>query len=133
MQAFLKASVGLTGFSAKELEATGLVDFYQNLVLASVSEAAVARIAETADDGFRALARDVAGVAQDIAILWYTGAWPPGGREPSDVLAAGPDGYAQALVWKAFGALPPGAAQPGYGSWALKPVPAGPHDVEESR
>jgi len=133
MRAFLQASVKLTGFSAKELEETGLLDFYQDLVLGLVPEGTVARIAETADAGIRALAEDEAAAAQDIAALWYTGAWAPGGRESSGVLAAGPDGYAQALVWKAFGTLPPGAAQPGYGSWALEPVPATPRDVEEGQ
>lgn len=110
----------LTGFSASELEATGLVAHYHSLLSAEVGPAVL--------DGFIGAllaAPDPAAAVGDPAVrelasalthLWYLGVWP--GSVP---FVASPAAYAEGLVWKAFHGAPPGTVAPGFGSWARPP------------
>jgi len=128
--AFLTISAYLTGFSETDLLGTGMVApyyaairdnndpevlgyFYEEVAAilasshgdeASINEAIAARLIP--DSCYN-------GIAKTIILLWYTGNYG------NDVLST--DSYKEALVWNVAGAHPPGAKQPGYGSWALPP------------
>ena len=54
------------------------------------------------------------GLAGAIITMWYTGNWG------NDVITS--QSYVQGLMWDAAEAHPPGAKQPGYGSWSMKPL-----------
>jgi hypothetical protein len=46
--------------------------------------------------------------------MWYNGNWG------QNVVSG--QAYIQGLIWDAAEAHPPGAKQPGYGSWAIPPL-----------
>ena len=59
--------------------------------------------------------------------VWYSGQWQPAlvVEESKSLQTArniSPEAYIQGLVWAAANTHPPGAKQPGYGSWALPPL-----------
>ncbi|HMV68149.1 MAG TPA: hypothetical protein PKA64_14975, partial [Myxococcota bacterium] len=69
-------------------------------------------------------------IARSVIQLWYLGSWPgmpaawratygafPG--DTSRVISAA--AYQESLVYRVAQAHPPGAKQPGYGSWAARP------------
>lgn len=55
-----------------------------------------------------------------IVTMWYTGEWN-GTIISIDGYTQG-QAYVQGLIWNAAETHPPGAKQPGYGSWAKEPI-----------
>jgi hypothetical protein len=104
---FLALSTRLTGFSTRELLATGMVDDY---LAVSVRELGAHRYRQLLDQ------KDLV-AAKAVTRLWYTGSWALDGT--SFVVSA--RSYAAALVWRTIGVPAPGTAPAGYGSWATAP------------
>ncbi|MFJ8002647.1 hypothetical protein ACIQ7D_37040 [Streptomyces sp. NPDC096310] len=128
---FVAASAVLTGFDAAELTATGMAETYREFLTRRVEPALCSRLVDTlagaTADAHTALRGDVrlGELARAVCHLWYLGEWPglmsdDGGAVPSLVSGRA---YAHGLVWRTFGGHAPGAARPGYGTWAE--VPAG--------
>ncbi|MEN2424672.1 hypothetical protein [Chromobacterium vaccinii] len=140
---FLDISSHLTGFSVTELEATGMSGVYWDTVQY--------QNAPTTLDGFLNCSRQILkdgrdnekeihqmiasqlfptdkfdGLAQNIINLWYFGQWVPANQNLSLAMQhnVSPEAYVQGLVWNAAQTHPPGAKQPGFGSWAEKPLSA---------
>lgn len=137
---FLNISCLMTGFSEIELEGTGLLDLYYNEVGKQCDSASLDLFfaeAETillesnqeVDKANALIASNLMpdgnydAVAKKIILLWYTGMWFP---DLANIYNAKSyvtsDSYQQGLVWNVVGAHPPGARQPGYGSWADRPI-----------
>lgn len=128
---FLTISTYLTGYNEVELLGTGMLETYFNVFLEKFSPetldyffAEVDEILlESAGDEDKINAAIAArlipdsaydGIAKNIILVWYTGNWG------SDVIST--QSYQQGLMWDAAEAHPPGAKQPGYGSWANLPI-----------
>ncbi|PKB18299.1 hypothetical protein [Flavobacterium sp. 5] len=128
---FLEVSALLTGFSKTELKATGMLESYYNTILKNLDKEDIDYFfldihlllnhkSYTEKDIEAILASKFIanssynGLAKSIIILWYTGNW--GGEVISSA------SYIQGLMWDAIHAHPPGAKQPGYGSWAELPL-----------
>lgn len=147
---FLQLSSDLTGFSAAELEGTGLVDTYQSLIESVLGPAlsakfhALAEVVTTGDEATRTqqittqLVPDAVfwPVAESLVRLWYLGSWkalpdqwyaaqnlppPKAGDSGASHVPSGAS-YVEQLSYRAAGAHPPGAKATGYGSWSLPPV-----------
>lgn len=128
---FLEASALFTGFSKMELKATGMLESYYNTILMNVDK-------ENIDYFFIDLNKLLSDPKQDaksikhalttqfmptsaygtlvqnMIILWYTGNWG------NNVVSSA--SYIQGLMWDTIHAHPPGAKQPGYGSWSDLPL-----------
>lgn len=128
---FLEVSALLTGFSKTELKATGMQESYYNTILKNVDkeninyffldvQTLLAEKSHSEQELEDLLASkfmaDSAydGLAKNIIILWYTGNWE------NEVISSA--SYIQGLMWNAGHTHPPGAKQPGYGSWAELPL-----------
>jgi hypothetical protein len=135
MDDFLAISVGLTGFDARELNATGMAERYHTVVTQQVDaafyDAFVKSLLEARSDPLAVAEPHVLEVARALTHLWYLGVWP-GLPQPTSTAIGGADAadapfvvsaraYAQGLAWKAFGGTPPGTAAPGFGSWGRPP------------
>ena len=127
----LEVSALLTGFSETELRATGMLESYYNTILANTDcddvdyfflkvNAILTDPVRTDESVESAIATQLmpkscyGNLARNIIILWYTGNWG------NDVVSAA--SYIQGLMWEATHTHPPGAKQPGYGSWAKLPL-----------
>jgi hypothetical protein len=136
---FLAISARLTGFEAVELEGTGMTQTFLDTlsnntapdVLDWFFEEAAAILALPDDDTIDAAIRlrlmpdsSYAATAKVIILMWYTGEWYTGIGESTDVNSTQIDApsYVQGLMWSVAEAHPPGAKQPGYGSWAEPPI-----------
>ncbi len=140
---FLSISARLTGFDAVELQGTGMVETYYDTVIAKSDAttldlffAEVAAILhEAGGDGDRLDAligsrlmplSSYDGLARNIIVMWYNSQWYPDTINSTVPIAAqtmiSGEAYVQGLVWTAAETHPPGAKQPGYGSWAAKPI-----------
>lgn len=137
---FLAISVWLTGFDATELEGTGMAEsYFQTLIEQNDAETTGYFFAEV--DSILAAGGDEAAtnaaiaarlmpdscyncMAKNIILMWYTGEWYSNTGNPpemgSDQISA--QSYIQGLMWTAAETHPPGAKQPGYGSWAETPI-----------
>lgn len=132
---FLEISVCLTGFDELELQATGMLQTYYDTVVSNSNRETLAfffdevrsilhttrgnesrRNALIRSDLMPASSYD--GLARNIICLWYTGQWNAA-TNGQQVNAAS---YIEALMWPAANTHPPGAKQPGYGSWAEPPI-----------
>ena len=130
-QTFLQISSYLTGFNEVELLGTGMLDTYLKTVEENNSssdvqlfiEASAAIITEAKGNNQQlnnAIATRLIpnsyynNLAQNIITMWYTGTWN------SNVIS--PQSYVQGLIWDIAEAHPPGAKQPGYGSWSIPPL-----------
>ncbi len=69
-------------------------------------------------------------LARNIISLWYLGIWNElpwywwlqhGIGATNETRVVSSEAYKEGLLWRAMGAHPPGAKQPGYGSWSLPP------------
>jgi hypothetical protein len=131
-QRFLTISVLLTGFSATELQGTGMVGiYYENLLRrteASLLDSFFERVDQiqlmTPADQQNAIRSQLMpasaynGLAGRIILMWYEGLWVVGGTR--EVISS--QAYIQSLMWTAAQTHPSGAKQPGFGSWSKKPV-----------
>ncbi|MGC5562023.1 hypothetical protein ACPYPG_04160 [Streptomyces sp. FR-108] len=137
---FAALSADLTGFDCRELQETGMLHTYRQVVVDQAGAERLARLADSlagAHDGPPRFEDDSArGLARAITHLWYVGAWPglPAPLSPDDgawAPDAGPymvssRAYEQGLVWRAFGGKAPGTAAQAHGSWADAPSEAAP-------
>lgn len=136
---FLAISARLTGFEVIELEGTGMTQTYFDTlsnntapdVLALFFEETAAILALQDDDAIDAAIRSrlmpdssYDATAKVVILMWYTGEWYSGIGESAGVNSTQIDGpsYVQGLMWEAAETHPPGAKQPGYGSWAEPPI-----------
>jgi hypothetical protein len=127
-ETFLTISVLLTGFDEMELLGTGMLDTYFNVAMNRNSHkdvtsffAAVDKIlAGNKDEINDQISLELmpqayfAGMTQNIITMWYMGSWM------NDII--NPASYTQGLIWKAADTHPPGAKQPGFGSWETAPL-----------
>jgi len=129
---FMSVSEAITGFSSSELQSTGLAETYYNHILASMEAATFIEFLSTSksilDTSFSksqlndAIAARLVGnpslhdITNKVITLWYLGSWD--GAYVSDL------SYKEGLVWKVMSGHPPGAKQPGFKSWSLKPLTA---------
>jgi hypothetical protein len=146
---FLVLSTMLTDFEHLVLLGTGLVDEYYQTVTASIGASIMQELLTVSSNIHQQVGSDPAQleaairseilaspklgpVARNIIQLWYLGSWiqmPASWREtyganPADVdKVVSVVAYQQGLIWPLIGAHPPGAKQPGFGSWNLKPRP----------
>ena len=136
---FLAISARLTGFEVVELEGTGMTQTYlatlaENTagdVLDLFFEEAAAILALADDEAIDAAIRSKLmpdssydATAKTIILMWYTGEWYTQIAQPASIDSTQINGasYVQGLMWAVTEAHPPGAKQPGYGSWAEPPI-----------
>jgi hypothetical protein len=147
LESFLRLSEALTGFARIDLLGTGMAPTYLDTLFAVVGSTATGELLETADrvigDSEPNDSKVIAGLAkrviadarlgplaQNVMRMWYVGNWSqlPAGwcddegataDDVSRVISA--DAYKEGLVWRAIGTHPPGAKQPGFGTWAAPP------------
>ncbi|MFQ3197253.1 MAG: hypothetical protein ACI8R9_000631 [Paraglaciecola sp.] len=137
---FLAISAWLTGFEAIELQGTGMTSVYFSTLQKNITGAnlevffAEARsVLLTAEkDPVAAKARTLShlmqnssfnNLAKQIILMWYIGQWfpePAGDARNSTQINA--QSYVESLMWPAADTHPPGAKQPGFGSWAERPI-----------
>lgn len=145
---FLATSAALTGFDEADLLGTGLVDVYLDELSTVIGDvdldaflaAADAALTRGAGDPARteaAIASEVIAharfgpIARAVITMWYLGTWnrlpdawwgtrPRSPRDVDRVISAA--SYVESLVWRAAGTHPPGAKQPGFGSWSFPPA-----------
>jgi hypothetical protein len=143
LSTFLRISACLTGFEVVELQGTGLSEKYLSVVTQATPPDTLAqffaeaeRILQAGEGNPAAIEPLIAanlfplscfgGLAQNIVFMWYSGQWQPTVDAPNvdleTVRNISPDAYVQGLVWTAAETHPPGAKQPGYGSWAKPPL-----------
>lgn len=127
---FMSISEALTGFSVNELQSTGLAETYYNYILKNLEVATfvefltisknVFESSFTGDQLRNAITAEIMAdsglndMAGKVITIWYLGTWE--GAYINDL------SYQEGLVWNVMHAHPPGAKQPGYKSWAVKPV-----------
>lgn len=128
---FLGISTHLTGFTEIELLGTGMLETYFNVAMNKNSVSTVESFLTDAADIMKKYKDDPAnlkaailadlmpdsvynGLAKNIITMWYTGNWV------NDVIS--PQSYIQGLIWSTASTHPPGAKQPGYGSWNKAPI-----------
>lgn len=131
MDTFLAISVHLTGYNEMELLGTGMLEPYFNVVMnknsVNVVEAflaASADILQRNKGDLKKINAEIAsqlmpdacyeGLAQNIITMWYMGNWM------NEMVSS--QAYIQGLIWNAAETHPPGAKQPGYGSWHNPPI-----------
>ncbi|MEG1035515.1 MAG: hypothetical protein RSN61_15420 [Chryseobacterium sp.] len=127
---FMSISEALTGFSASELQSTGLAETYYTHILKSLEGATfvefltvsknVLEKSLTGDDLRNTINSEIMAdsgldeMAGKVITVWYLGTWE--NAYVNDL------SYKEGLVWNVMHAHPPGAKQPGYKSWNIKPV-----------
>ncbi len=127
---FMSISESLTGFSVNELQSTGLAEIYYKYILDQIEVATFTEFLNISknilensysqDQLNNAIAAEIFAnpstedIANSIITLWYLGTWE--GAYVNDL------SYKEGLVWNVMHAHPPGAKQPGYKSWGVKPV-----------
>jgi hypothetical protein len=140
---FIYISVYLTGFERVELEGTGLVEEYFRTICQETSNEtrryffdeldSMVLQAQGQEEKMLALiasnlmpTSSYQGLAKNIIYMWYTGQWAPTVNNPDanlqQVRNISGNAYQQGLMWLAAQTHPPGAKQPGYGSWAHMPL-----------
>jgi hypothetical protein len=145
---FLALSAVLTGFEQVDLQGTGLVFTYYHAFTGIVSPAISEELWKLAskiiegnhhDEGAMnaAIRREILAsleygpLATNIIQMWYLGSWiqlPQAwrnqfGASPADVTKViSAEAYKQSLIYDVMGAHPPGAKQPGFGSWSQPPA-----------
>ncbi|REC62553.1 hypothetical protein DRF65_10720 [Chryseobacterium pennae] len=127
---FMTISAPLTGFTENELQSTGLAEIYYKHILGKIEKATFIEFlnisknaiesSQTPDQLSAAISTQILSnpstkkIAQDVITLWYLGTWE--GAYVNDL------SYKEGLVWNIMQAHPPGAKQPGFKSWSIKPV-----------
>jgi len=131
-ESFLKISAFLTGFTETELTGTGMLATYYNFILSTSPPQAVNDFFTDMEAFLKAKPADPEkvmkanfmplnrynGLTQYIINMWYTGNWGLGYN--GIVISAA--SYIQGLMWETGHTHPAGAKQPGFASWAEKPL-----------
>lgn len=144
---FVALSSILTGFARVDLYGTGLVPTYVETVLGACGSATMERLDQVTlsilarSDGDLDVQEEfvrkevladarLGPVARNLIQLWYLGTWfqlPTGwsaafGTHAGDTTRiVSAQAYEQSLVYDVMHAHPPGAKQPGFGSWHVPP------------
>jgi hypothetical protein len=142
---FLKLSAVLTGYDRADLHGTGMVWPYYDELVSIVGEAIVGELLGAAVSSLREAGGDareeavqrkilddskLGPLARNLIKMWYLGNWyqlPRVWREAHGAHARDTDhvvsaaAYQEGLVWRAIGSHPPGAKQPGFGTWSQPP------------
>jgi hypothetical protein len=147
LDSFLRLSEALTGFSRIDLLGTGLARTYLDTLIGVVGSVAAGELLLAGDEVIgdakpddpkvaAKLAKRVVGdarlgpLAKNVIRMWYIGSWaqlPAGwgdhrGAPADDVTrVVSAAAYREGLLWRAIGTHPPGAKQPGFGTWANPP------------
>jgi len=127
---FMSISESLTGFTVNELQATGLAEIYYKHILGRMEAPTFIEFLNVSKNILEdSYSQDVLNhsivseimvdpgmrdMASSIITMWYLGTW-----EGAYVNGLS---YKEGLVWKIMYANPPGAKQPGFKSWSVKPV-----------
>jgi hypothetical protein len=127
---FMSISEALTGFSVNELQSTGLATDYYTYILGQIEAVTFTEFlnisnsviqSSTNEEQLRKSIQDqilsnpsTKDIANNVISLWYLGTWE--GAYVNDL------SYKEGLVWNVMHSHPPGAKQPGYKSWGIKPV-----------
>ncbi len=127
---FIAISESLTGFSVNELQATGLAETYYRHILTHIEAATFIEFlnisknildsSHSRDQLRNTISAEIFSnpatrdIARSVITLWYMGTWE--GAYINDM------SYKEGLVWNVMHAHPPGAKQPGFKSWSVKPV-----------
>ena len=136
--AFLSLSIHLTGFPRVELVSTGMLEEYYQFLLANAEHEELGRlwaiaarlekgvtlnnqVAVSAEIQHAMTDQNLGPVAKNIIRLWYTGSWRKDPSNPFSSVVVSAQSYQQGLVWKAAHSHPPGAKQPGFGTWSELP------------
>lgn len=136
LPAFVRLSAALTGFSAAELQSSGMVKPYWDFMAGIAGEHGMGRLLDAdpaSDAALQALLSDPHGgpLARNLITLWYLGQWVQlpyawrnrhGAHAQDETHYLSAESYAAGLVWQAMHSHPQGARQPGFGSWSLAPV-----------
>jgi hypothetical protein len=110
VDAFVAVSAWLTGFSVAELGATGMAARYHAALVDAVEPGAYRRLIGAVGGDLTAVDDpETLDAARAVTRMWYLG------------VGQNARGYAESLVWKAFGGHPPGTHAPGFGRWADPP------------
>jgi hypothetical protein len=151
-KSFLLICSEITGYSGFELESTGLVDTYYQLLPRILGPQFTEEFAKSIDDVLvtgpdtperQAAVNRVLGppspfwpVISALVSLWYLGTWKqlpdswygavglalPGQSDAGRTHVPSQLGYIEQLSYKTANAHPPGAKPTGFGSWGWKPV-----------
>ena len=148
---FLAFSAELTGYTETDLEGTGNVDSFLNVLeqqtgakaMTLFYDAAAAVLQhESAAARAEAMRIDVLPsptvwpMCASLIMLWYQGFWPalaaswysgvgsakPKGWSGTQKIVPSAQAYTAQLAYRAAGAHPPGANPTGHGSWSIDPV-----------
>lgn len=125
---FIDLSVYLCGFDSAALLGTSMAQKYFEVVLLNSDPDEVRLFFDAVADVLALPACEIEreisvtlmsvnayrALARNIIILWYTGNW--------NGTPVSPEAYKQGLMWQAAETHPSGAKQPGYGSWASRPI-----------
>lgn len=127
---FISISGAITGFPTNELQSTGLGEAYYEHILSSLEGATfleflnvskeILETTFTEDQLNNAIVArlitppGMQDILNNIATVWYLGTWE--GHYVNDL------SYKEGLVWNVMSSHPPGAKQPGFKSWSVKPI-----------
>ena len=126
---FMSISEALTGFTVNELQSTGLAETYYTYVLNNLDSVTFEEFLTVSknilekysgDELKKAIQSEIIGnpkkndISGKVITMWYLGTWE--GTYIDDL------SYKEGLVWNLMHSHPPGAKQPGYKSWNIKPV-----------
>lgn len=127
---FMSISEALAGFTVNELQSTGLAETYYTHVLKSLEVATFVEFLTVSknilenssgeEELKKAIQSEIISnpgmndIAGKVITMWYLGTWE--GAYINDL------SYKEGLVWNLMHSHPPGAKQPGYKSWNIKPV-----------
>lgn len=148
IQKFLAISAVLTGYDAASLTSTGMLHDYANSLDSGIGranakqflDAATAVLQNPLNTG-KTLEKAVleqlmthykyGAICKNIIQMWYTGTWfamqpqwqalygDPSASQQTVTVSA--KAYQEGLIWDTIEAHPPGAKQPGFGSWEYDP------------
>ena len=137
IEIFLDISVYLTGFEKIDLLGTGMTEAYYDALdekyghkpglLESFFKTAKSILTENDTNAINAQIADKLlndkfnDLSNNIISVWYMGALLDTSQGFANYHNISSQSYVQGLIWSTADAHPPGAKQPGYGSWNLDP------------
>jgi hypothetical protein len=126
----MSISAVTVGFDVNELQSTGLAQTYYRHILDSVEEATFIQFLNISSEILESshsldqlnikISEELIAhqgmneLLQKVVTMWYLGTW--------DGAYVTAESYPEGLVWRTFHGHAPGAKQPGFKSWNVKPV-----------
>jgi len=126
---FVELSSTVTGYDASIIHGTGMVDQHLRSLSRITGQSVVIDVLNGWDKKkpYSFLATEIP-LIDNVVLAWYLGKWKALTTDPCSelgiscpsarldkVLSA--EAYREALAWRTVRAHPPGAKQPGFGSW----------------